>query len=344
MPIALLNFPTDLLGEVFKLCNPFELYFLSKCSKRARSCVKLGGTKHWKIGCCCCSTVSIECEDNMIYDFLQTKEPNYYYDTAFLNNYIEIPEGIGELLAYLLDTFGIRTVKWLKNKGRDLHSFLQIPKILIDRNMEVEELWLDGFGNEDSIVNIMPVINQMNITREFECLVRPRSDFQNHFTRYPKRIEFRYSFWFTIDQLLDCTCAHIELFKSNLNNQDINMFLEKWKRAGTFPNLQYLSIDSKRIDKNSSILDMVLPIKNTENPSKAVTAIFRGNHRTHCISVDNGVKVVKEDGTEGWLKVELNSWRQFQFVVRNPDDVEQEFENEEWDDEEPDDIGSDDEN
>ncbi|PIC13965.1 hypothetical protein B9Z55_027306 [Caenorhabditis nigoni] len=63
------------------------------------------------------------------------------------------------------------------------------------------------------------------------------------------------SSWFTIDQLLDRTCAQIELEYVSSNNHDLDVFLRKWNKAGTFP-----------IDNESPIREMIPPIRTVINP------------------------------------------------------------------------------
>ncbi|CAO4363429.1 unnamed protein product [Caenorhabditis nigoni] len=321
MPIALLNFPSDLLGEVFKQCDPYDLYFLSKCSKRARSCVKLGGTRKWKISGS--DSIEIRCPDGSNYEFLEEKNRDDNVNIGWKKAeplYIEFPDGgVSELLTYLLDTFGIRCVEWLGTGRRNSIPFFNgISPILINRNMEIEEFDLNDCGNVSSIVNIMPLVKQLNITEGFESFVDFPSDFCYQFTQYPKRIALRYSIWFTIDQLMNSTCVRIELYESMLSNQDFDIFLRNWKKIGTFPNLQWLEVESNHINRRSSILDMVPPIKNTDNPMEVVKT-FVGGYGNCPVSVQHGVKIIKEDGTEGWLKVDTDrAERKLEFIVYDP--------------------------
>ncbi|PIC13970.1 hypothetical protein B9Z55_027309 [Caenorhabditis nigoni] len=63
------------------------------------------------------------------------------------------------------------------------------------------------------------------------------------------------SSWSTIDQLLDRTCAQIEQENVLFNNRDLDVFLRKWKKAGTFP-----------IDNESPIQEMIPPIRTVIKP------------------------------------------------------------------------------
>ncbi|PIC13969.1 hypothetical protein B9Z55_027309 [Caenorhabditis nigoni] len=69
------------------------------------------------------------------------------------------------------------------------------------------------------------------------------------------------SSWSTIDQLLDRTCAQIEQENVLFNNRDLDVFLRKWKKAGTFP-----------IDNESPIQEMIPPIRTVIKPMIRVSA------------------------------------------------------------------------
>ncbi|ULU13541.1 hypothetical protein L3Y34_016204 [Caenorhabditis briggsae] len=108
MPISLLNFPSDLLRDVFKECDPFDLYKLSQCSNRTRKSIMTNT----------------------------------------------------ELFVYLLNTFRIKTVEEIANITQDLSSgsfdgYLELVKIVIDRNMDVEVFNLSLIRDEREAVNFM---------------------------------------------------------------------------------------------------------------------------------------------------------------------------------------------
>ncbi|PIC14141.1 hypothetical protein B9Z55_027154 [Caenorhabditis nigoni] len=270
MPIALLKFPNDLLREVFRLCNPFEL---------------------------------------------QTDNPENYYKTIFggCDNYmdIEFPNGgVVELFLHLLDTFGIRIVHSLGIKFTNFEDFLKIAKDLVDRNIEIEQFAIENDGEVQDVVNFMPMLNQMNITQELQCSMKFPPDFHFDFVKYPREISISNSSWFTFDQLMDCTSARVELKNSLFTNHDLDVFLQKWKKTGTFPNLRRLRIHSIQIDIESPIQEMILPIQNVDNP------MIRVLMRNYIYpNIFNPVRVSKDDGTEGWLKVDVGNWPEFNFLM-----------------------------
>ncbi|CAO4363454.1 unnamed protein product [Caenorhabditis nigoni] len=318
MPIALLKFPTDLLGEVFKQCNPFELYFLSKCSKKAQKTVKLGGKKNWKISYWGSKKIMI-CRDDLKYTFDPTNKPEDYFKMESDKCMKTPKKGTFNMFFYLLETFGIRIVESLEIQPRNFHNFSKITKVLIGRNMEIETFYLGETLDLKDVVNFMPLISQMRITMEFQCWPKFPPDFHYQFVNYPSYIQIDFAFWFNISQLLSCTCTRIRLGYSGLSNQDLNVFLQTWKTVGAFPNLQCLEIISENIDNKSAILEMVPPITREENPQKQVyIRLDDGDH----IFMYGAVRIYKEDGTEAWLKVELGDVPELRFIVCNADNTE----------------------
>ncbi|CAO4362747.1 unnamed protein product [Caenorhabditis nigoni] len=334
MPIALLKFPTDLLREVFKVCEPFDLYKLSKCSKKcSRKLITLGGTKKWDVSFDGRKDTIIRI-DSFNYYFNRTDDPEDYFkiNLGRYGNYmyIEFPNGGAvELFFHLLDTFGIRIVKSLKITFLNVVNALKVAKVLVDRNMEIEQVVIGHFEEKQDVVNFMPMLNKMNVSQEFRCLLRFPPDFHFDFVNYPKKIHLTDScIWFNINQLLHCTCAHISLMDSMLSNQDLDVFMKEWKNADTFPNLRVLKIESMRIDNQSPILDMIPPITISNHPKIKVSIrhILDGE-------VIDAVRVIKDDGTVGWLKVELGDWPKFKFLIADQfDTVVEEIPNNEDDD------------
>ncbi|PIC54430.1 hypothetical protein B9Z55_003688 [Caenorhabditis nigoni] len=169
MPIALLKFPTDLLRDVFKLCNPIELYCLSKCSKRTQRSIKLSGTRNWKLFSG--SNRAAMHVDDWMYSFYKAEKPEAHFKQVDSDKYVRIqcPEGDVDLFFILLDTFGIRLVGMLSIDFCNFESFSKIANILIERNMEVERFHIGCKPDVKDAAHIMPLVNRMNITQYFEC-------------------------------------------------------------------------------------------------------------------------------------------------------------------------------
>ncbi|PIC14132.1 hypothetical protein B9Z55_027148 [Caenorhabditis nigoni] len=319
MPIALLKFPNDLLREVFRLCNPFDLYKISKCSKKcSQRSITLGGAKNWKITYSGGNVITIWV-DGSNYNFNQADYPEDYFQMTIgrYSNYmdIEFPNGGGvDLFFYLLDTLGIRIVKSLEITFGTIANVAKVAKVLADRKMEVEHFVIGNVEEVQDVVDFMPTLSQMNITQEFHCFLNFPPDFHFEFVKYPRKVVITDSSWFTIDQLFECTCVRIELEKSTFNNHDLDAFLQKWKKAGTFPNLRRLQILSDFIDDESPIQEMIPPIQTFNNPRIRVS--IDGHD-----GIVDGVRVTKDDGTVGWLKVEFGVWPELNFLIVDPTDT-----------------------
>ncbi|PIC54422.1 hypothetical protein B9Z55_003682 [Caenorhabditis nigoni] len=314
MPIALLKFPTDLLGDIFKLCDPFQLYCLSKCSKRTQRSIQLGGTKKWKLSFRGRNAI-VASLDGLHYNFGGTEDPDEYFETQKnwrFDNYMTIP--FGEPFDVFFGFLGIfRIVEELDVAFGSFEQFSKAIRELIDRHIEIERIWIGCTPKVEKVDKLMPILNQLNITQKFSCLKKFPSEFRHQFDKYPNRILLHHSFWFNISQLLECTCDRIDLRESILSNQDMDMFFQKWKRPGSFPNLRWLHIAGENIDDKSSILEIIPPILNVNNPRVEVAdRLYKHDN------IVDPVRITKADGTEGWLKVELGSWPELKFLVLNP--------------------------
>ncbi|CAO4362740.1 unnamed protein product [Caenorhabditis nigoni] len=313
MPIALLTFPNDLLREVFRLCDPFELYKLSKCSKKcSQKAITLSERKNWKITYCGGNVITIWV-DGSNYNFNQADYPEDYFQMSLgrYSNYmdIEFPNGGGaDLFIYLIDTLGIGSVKLMEITFGTIANVAKVAKILADRNMEIEKFVIGNVEEVQDVVNFMTTLSQMKISQEFHCFLNFPPDFHFEFVKYPRKVSITDSSWFTIDQLLNCTSVWIELENSSFNNHDLDVFLQEWKKTGTFPNLRRLRIQSDLIDNRSPILEMNLPIENVDYPKIGVSI------NGHSEIVDP-VRVTKDDGTIGWLKVDVGNWSELNFLI-----------------------------
>ncbi|CAO4362743.1 unnamed protein product [Caenorhabditis nigoni] len=341
MPIALLKFPNDLLREVFRLCYPFELYNLSKCSKKcSQKSITLGGAKNWKISYWGGREIVVLVDDSDYY-FIKTDNPEDYFKINFgrFGNYmfIEFPNGESvDVFIYLIKILGIRIVKSLKTTFGSIAIVSKLAKVLVDRYMEIEHFEIGHVAEVQDVVNFAPMLSQMSITQDIRCFLKFPPGFHFELVKYARKIDIDNASWFTIDQLLNCTSVRIELRDSILSNHDLDLFLRKWKKAGEFPNLRWLTIGSENIDNKFPILEMNLPIENVGNPNLEVLINGHGD----------GVRVIKDDGTVGWLKVNagfcgnLNAGfcgkncGNLKFVIADPADtlVEevQDNEEEEW--------------
>ncbi|CAO4363449.1 unnamed protein product [Caenorhabditis nigoni] len=300
MPIALLKLPYDLLGEVLKECNPFELYCLSKCSKRFHNSVKWGAPKDLKIYNVDSRSIVILGGGISMYSFICTPDKRSFYKRTVWTEsqgcmHIEFPDGIANVFGYLIDILKIRNIDLLEDNKQGFDYIQELVKAVIDKNSEIQNLKI-WYNKHRVAEEFMSLVNQSNITGTFTCYQKFPADFQHTFVRYPNSIDLSNSFWFTRENLMECSCVRIELKGSLLGNKDLDIFLRKWKTLGTFPNLECLFIESQNIDEDSPILEMIPPIRDADNE---IFGVFNN------VGYMYGVQVIKEDGTVGWLKVEL---------------------------------------
>ncbi|CAO4362727.1 unnamed protein product [Caenorhabditis nigoni] len=81
MSVPLLSLPTDLVGEIFKLCNPLQLFVLSDCSKRTRKLVKPIVANKWKISCLTPMSIYLEDDRRKEFRFKIDEYPKNCYRT-----------------------------------------------------------------------------------------------------------------------------------------------------------------------------------------------------------------------------------------------------------------------
>ncbi|CAO4363455.1 unnamed protein product [Caenorhabditis nigoni] len=314
MPIALLKFPTDLLGEIFKECNPFELYNVSLCSKRVRIVLKSRMPRCWKISSDFIA-IGVICRNDDAYKFEVARSPEDCYKVNVRRTMqIKFRNGkVMDSLDYMLDIFGCSTMKCMAFLV--YNDLLKFSKIAIDKKLAIEECHIDEMNNDQEFSDSLALINQLNITKLIELDHRVSSRIVPHrITRFPNELRIYNSSWFSIEQLMICTSARIYLKHSSLNNEDMDRFLQKWKR-GELPNLRVMKGSSIKLDSESPILEMYPPIR-----GQTKTTIKR-------ISVDDpytiyGVKVRNDQGLEGLLEINLTPrYSRFSFIVIDPTDI-----------------------
>ncbi|CAO4362723.1 unnamed protein product [Caenorhabditis nigoni] len=263
---------------------------------------------------------------NSRYRFIKTSIPTAYYKYAKNHQlsghwtergkgmFIEYPNGgFTELFVYMLDTFRIKTVEEIKIKHftQDVLSgsfggYLGLVKFVIDRKMDVEVFNLGPLivRDEREAINFIELSDQMNVTKAFNCDQLFPAGFQHHFTQFPKKINIWHSHWFQLDQLYTCSCTHIKLIESEFRNEDLDLLFQKWKTNEALPNLRLLGISTKNLDKQTPIFEMIPPINGTGNPRRRIY-VENGDKKE---SLADPVRVKKDDGTVGWLRVELGNF------------------------------------
>ncbi|PIC54413.1 hypothetical protein B9Z55_003675 [Caenorhabditis nigoni] len=157
MPIALLQFPTDLIGDILTLCYPFELFILSDCSKKTRKLVKSKVTNKWKIQSI--DSTSIDLKSGYIkkeYRFTIVEYPEFHYQQRTLmigiGIYLMYPnEAVDELLKDVVEVFGCKSIRSIKSEDfeEDSEKFLDLCQAIIDLDLQVEHMDLNSYWYYD---------------------------------------------------------------------------------------------------------------------------------------------------------------------------------------------------
>ncbi|CAO4381897.1 unnamed protein product [Caenorhabditis nigoni] len=102
--------------------------------------------------------------------------------------------------------------------------------------------------------------------------------------------------WITFDHLDSMrNCVSIELWESNLTNEDIQKFIDNWKQ-GLYPNLQWLHVKSFKFTDNFLISGLET-LENTMNPTFVSREMFRHLPRIH-----GAVRILRNDGVVGLIR------------------------------------------
>ncbi|ULU13543.1 hypothetical protein L3Y34_016205 [Caenorhabditis briggsae] len=146
MPIPLLNLPTDLVEEIFNLCNPLQLFVLSSCSKRTRKLVKSKVTNKWKISSLTSTSIYLKGNRREEYRFKIDEYPkNCYCSTvSIIGSILHLTysnEAVAQLLEDLVNVFGCRRAPFIKASAfNDFEKFLDLCRVLIKKNLEVRRI------------------------------------------------------------------------------------------------------------------------------------------------------------------------------------------------------------
>ncbi|CAO4363430.1 unnamed protein product [Caenorhabditis nigoni] len=176
MPIALLKFPTDLIGDVLTLCNPFELFILSDCSKKTRKLVRSKIANKWKILSIDSTSIDLKGGYNKKeYRFTVVEYPEFHYQQRTLmigsGIYLTYPdEAVDELLKDLVEVFGCKSIFSIKSEDfeEDSEKFMDLCQAIIDLDLEVEEMeltnsWCETWSDFEELRDQMKKSKKINI-------------------------------------------------------------------------------------------------------------------------------------------------------------------------------------
>ncbi|PIC30211.1 hypothetical protein B9Z55_021532 [Caenorhabditis nigoni] len=99
------------------------------------------------------------------------------------------------------------------------------------------------------------------------------------------------------------SCDSIEVWDSNLTNEDIQKFIDNWKQV-LYPNLQWLNVDSTKLTENFSINGLET-LEDTINPKTLKKEMF-GHERI----IHGAVRILRNDGVVGLIRY----YKEFKFL------------------------------
>ncbi|KAF1771194.1 hypothetical protein GCK72_003020 [Caenorhabditis remanei] len=275
-PLPLLRLPRLVLCEVLRSLSIEEKIKLSLCSQKISTQIYNDRLYSEKV------IVSLdminqgirvhsENDKDAFKVFIDLDIWKRYYPNSGRNR----QEGFLSVIQHLLKMFQCKISTDLYFNNSD--SFEPIISELLDQQVEFKALNIVLDGSKDQNLLWNQISSNFGLVESLKIISDTTNPgFRPVFTSWPQNISIRSSYWFTLKSLLACTCQRIILGMSHLGNKDLDVILKNWK-AGGFPNLEYLYVNSKSIINNgTTILGMNLTELNgmiiqTDDGSKKAT-------------------------------------------------------------------------
>ncbi|EFP04506.1 hypothetical protein CRE_23194 [Caenorhabditis remanei] len=189
------------------------------------------------------------------------------------------PKGLLSVIRHLLKMFQCKISADISIYNSDLYQ--SIASELFDLQPEFKTLTIEFVGLKQHNLLFNQISSNFGLVQDLRIFSDGNLDFRPVFASWPQNIDIMNSVWFTLEYFLGCTCTTITLFHSNLENKDLDEILKNWK-AGRFPNLEYLLVDSQFITNNEttilgmSLLELHGKDIQTDDGSKKATIRSRG--------------------------------------------------------------------
>ncbi|PIC54072.1 hypothetical protein B9Z55_003483 [Caenorhabditis nigoni] len=245
-----MRLPRIVQKEIMENLDPFEIFDLSECSKRARSVARLKNMKEFRL----------EIHENSI-DICGTNLETFAFafDEAMPPNLDEV---MPPLLEKILDVFGYSQVRDFSSGDKSFKLFASISEILIQRKCKIGTLYFTVENVEEK--QLKHILDNLNISDFFfldtNFQFSPNFDYKP--IRFPELLCIANS-WFGLDQLLTAVkgCLEVEITNSSFTIRDLNEFLGKWM-AEEIQNMTAFSISISSDDflGDSPVLGMTPPI------------------------------------------------------------------------------------
>ncbi|EGT50841.1 hypothetical protein CAEBREN_10687 [Caenorhabditis brenneri] len=244
--------------EVFRTLDPIELFILSQSSKRVANCVHIVGSKKWKLTVYVGSKCIIINGKYKLFIIETTQKPSRRYDKevgAFFIKYEDIGNSKRELqdvLAQLQTAFRCPVTTFYYNnvKKKNQRWFPVLKYIIQNQIQPLESLNIEGTVKNK---HLDWALQNVRVTRIISIRLFGMLKFTGNFQPICERFSFFSTGTLRLDLMMLKSCKLIELKISRLTMGALNFFMKEWK-AGSFPNLRYILIQSGRFNWRDHIL------------------------------------------------------------------------------------------
>ncbi|CAO4381880.1 unnamed protein product [Caenorhabditis nigoni] len=304
--------PTVVLQNVMENFNPIELFNISQCSKKMRKNIKLAGTQKLQLGVdCLYSSVMIDSTWTFkAYSKKYEKEFDVQGSRCFGDAIVPVSfNKNNEIISFWEDPYsGLNTVYF------HLSSLFNCSTDSIELNwtfpIDASFSTIDYVSSHQSKIRILTIAAKpLTAEAVIRILSKIRSveelNIYSEVTNVPEKFVIPFeaqstrifsASWITSDHFDSMrNCVSIELWESNLTNEDIQKFIDNWKQ-GQYPNLQWLHVKSFKFADNFSINGMET-LEDTINSTFVSREMFH-----HEPIIHDPVQIPRNDGVVGLIR------------------------------------------
>ncbi|CAO4381902.1 unnamed protein product [Caenorhabditis nigoni] len=304
--------PTVVIQNLMENFNPIELFNISQCSKKMRKNIKLAGTQKYKLGIdCLYSSVRIDSTWTFkTYRKTREKEFDVQGSRCFGDAIVPVSfQENSELISFWEDPYsGLNTVYFHLSTLFDCST----DSIELYRTIPIDTSFsaIDYVCSRQSKIRVLTIAaNPLTAEAVVRILSKIRSveelNIYSEVTNVPEKFVIPFeaqstrifsASWITFAHLDSMrNCVSIELWESNLTNEDIQKFIDNWKQ-GLYPNLQWLNVKSFKFTDNFSINGLET-LEDTINQTFVKREMFNLEAIIH-----GAVRILRNDGVVGLIR------------------------------------------
>ncbi|CAL2027856.1 unnamed protein product [Caenorhabditis brenneri] len=309
----LLRLPFIAWLEVFKSLDPIEIFILSQCSRKVANCVRITGSKKWKL------SVDVGLKQILINNHYRlriiesSRGHTWEYDKNFITfGNSELQKVLAQLqitfaLAQLQVSLGCPVTSFAYTGWRKSHQcWVSVLNYIIHNQtqpLESFELW-GTFKNED----LEWALQNVRVSGKINIHLLETLNFTSHFRPECEQITFLSSNPLCLDLIKFKSCKYIRLTLA-LTMHDLDVFMKEWM-AGSFPNLQYMLIERSQL--NSS--EYILGFRKSEMSQRGVrrSLVIDEYQLVYCTG---GVDIQAENGTKATMQMDRGSPNSFELFI-----------------------------